>query len=53
MDLNNKKSEMEREFIELNKRNLVDIENQRKDDMGSHQKNAMERELFESEKIEL
>lgn len=53
LDLNNKKQEMEREFIELNKRSLLDLENQKKDDMGSHQKNAMERELFESEKIEL
>ncbi len=53
MDLNNKKQEMEREFIELNKRSLLDIENQKKDDIGSHQKSALDRELFESEKIDL
>lgn len=53
LDIQNKKQEMEREFIELNKRNLVEMDNQKKDDLGSHQKGALERELFEGERIEL
>lgn len=49
----NKKQEMEREFIELNKRSLLELGNQKKDDLNSHQKSALERELFEGEKIDL
>ena len=49
----NKKQEMEREFIELNKRSLVEMGNQKKDDLNSHQKSALERELFEGERLDL
>jgi hypothetical protein len=51
--LMNKKQEMEREFIELNKRSLLELGNQKKDDLNSHQRSALERELFEGEKIDL
>lgn len=49
----NKKQEMEWEFIELNKRSLVELGNQKKDDLNSHQRAALERELFEGEKLDL
>lgn len=51
--MDNKKSEMEREFIELQKRNLMDLENQKKDDVHSNQRSALERELWEGEKLDL
>ena len=53
LDIQNKKNEMEKEFIELNKKNLTEMDNQQKDDLASHQRSALERELFEGEKIDL
>ena len=53
LDLNNKKNEMETEFIEMSKRNVVDSHNQRSDDSAHHQKSALERELWEGERMDL
>ena len=51
-DYENRKLELEREFIELSKRNLQEMDNVKSDDRNYHKKNALEKELWDGERID-
>lgn len=53
MDLDNKKMELEREFLELTKSKGYDQERLRVDDMEAHKRLNLEREMWDGEKTDL
>ena len=53
MDLDNKKMELEREFLELTKSKQNDVDKMKLDDMEANKRLGMEREMWEGEKTDL
>ena len=53
MDIDNKKMELEREFLELTKTKQGDIEKLRVDDMEANKRLNLEREMWDGEKTDL
>jgi hypothetical protein len=53
MDLDNKKMELEREFLELTKTKVADGDRLRVDDMEANKRLNLEREMWEGEKTDL
>ena len=53
MEIDNKKMELEREFLELTKSKQHDVERIRVDDMEAHKRLNLEREMWEGEKTDL
>lgn len=53
MDVDNKKMELEREFLELTKTKQMDTEKMRVDDMEANKRLNLEREMWEGEKTDL
>jgi hypothetical protein len=53
MDLDNKKMELEREFLELTKTKVTDHDRLRVDDMEANKRLNLEREMWEGEKTDL
>lgn len=51
-DYESRKLELEREFIELSKRNLTEMDNVKTDDRNYHKKNALEKELWDGERVD-
>jgi len=51
-DYESRKLELEKEFIELSKRNLTEMDNIKSDDRNYHKKNALENELWDGERID-
>ena len=51
-DYEARKLELEREFIEMSKRNLQELDNVKVDDKNYHKKNALEKELWDGERID-
>ena len=52
-DYESRKLELEKEFIELSKKNLQDLDVAKRDDIDYHKKNALEKELWDGERIDL
>jgi hypothetical protein len=53
MDLDNKKMELEREFLELTKTKVNDTDKIRTDDLEANKRLNLERELWDGEKTDL
>jgi chromosome segregation ATPase len=53
MDLDNKKMELEREFLEITKTKHSDKDRMRVDDMEANKRLNLEREMWEGEKTDL
>jgi hypothetical protein len=53
MDLDNKKMELEREFLEITKTKHSDNDRMRVDDMEANKRLNLEREMWEGEKTDL
>lgn len=53
MDLDNKKMELEREFLELTKNKQTDQDRFRVDDLEANKRLNLEREMWDSEKTDL
>jgi len=53
MDVDNKKMELEREFLELTKSKHVDHDRMRVDDLEANKRLNLEREMWEGEKTDL
>jgi len=51
-DYEARKLELEREFIEMSKRNLQELDSVKTDDRNYHKKNALEKELWDGERID-
>lgn len=51
-DYEARKLELEREFIEMSKRNLQELDSAKTDDKNYHKKNALEKELWDGERID-
>lgn len=53
MDLDNKKMELEREFLELTKNKTSDADRMRTDDLEANKRLNLEREMWDGEKSDL
>lgn len=53
MDLDNKKMELEREFLELTKNKVSDADRMRTDDLEANKRLNLEREMWDGEKTDL
>uniref|UniRef100_A0A7S3J3C3 Uncharacterized protein n=1 Tax=Euplotes harpa TaxID=151035 RepID=A0A7S3J3C3_9SPIT len=51
-DYEARKLELEREFIEMSKRNLQELDSVKTDDRNYHKKNVLEKELWDGERID-
>jgi hypothetical protein len=53
MDLDNKKMELEREFLEITRTKVTDTDKIRGDDLEANKRLNLERELWDGEKTDL
>ena len=53
MDLDNKKMELEREFLEITKNKHQDVDKIRVDDLEANKRLNLEREIWDGEKTDL